>query len=225
MSATDPRSLERSAVRRSRRLPVIWTIPIIAIVIGAWLAWDTLSKEGPTITITFETAEGLQAGQSLLKFRDISLGTVKSLALSDDHTHVLVTVATTRPADPLLTVCLECLSPAERRALERDLEAAARVQAALLPPRQLRIDRGSDPVDFVGGEQAGIDQGKMVEWRARAGNAAALGQVVDVRSVPIGRLKIGEQHPEPRITRFRIGRQPDPAHQDTADSRRPSVAQ
>jgi sigma-B regulation protein RsbU (phosphoserine phosphatase) len=43
-------------------------------------------------------------------------------------------------ADPLMTVCLECLSPAERRALERDLETAARVQAALLPPRQLRYD-------------------------------------------------------------------------------------
>jgi sigma-B regulation protein RsbU (phosphoserine phosphatase) len=43
-------------------------------------------------------------------------------------------------ADPLLTVCLECLSPAERKALERDLETAARVQAALLPPRQLAHD-------------------------------------------------------------------------------------
>jgi sigma-B regulation protein RsbU (phosphoserine phosphatase) len=43
-------------------------------------------------------------------------------------------------ADPLLTICLECLSPAERRALERDLETAARVQAALLPPRQLEHD-------------------------------------------------------------------------------------
>lgn len=41
-------------------------------------------------------------------------------------------------ADPLVTVCLDCLSPTERRALERDLEAAARVQAALLPPRQLQ---------------------------------------------------------------------------------------
>ncbi|HZF13034.1 MAG TPA: PP2C family protein-serine/threonine phosphatase [Thermoanaerobaculia bacterium] len=40
-------------------------------------------------------------------------------------------------ADPLLTLCLDCLSPAERKALERDLETAARVQAALLPPRQL----------------------------------------------------------------------------------------
>ena len=92
-----------ASTRRSRRLSAIWLLPIVAVAIGAWLAWDTLSKEGPTITITFETAEGLQAGQSQLKFRDISLGTVKSLALSGDHTHVLVTVATTRQADPLLT--------------------------------------------------------------------------------------------------------------------------
>src|ERR1700733_5277675 len=92
-----------ATTRRSRRVSAIWLIPLIAVAIGAWLAWDTLSKEGPTITISFETAEGLQAGQSQLKFRDIQLGTVHSLALSADHAHVLVTIATTRKADPLFT--------------------------------------------------------------------------------------------------------------------------
>jgi paraquat-inducible protein B len=92
-----------ASTRRSRRLSAIWLLPIVAVAIGAWLAWDTLSKEGPTITITFETAEGLQASQSQLKFRDIVLGTVKTLALSEDHSHVLVTVATTKQAEPLLT--------------------------------------------------------------------------------------------------------------------------
>jgi sigma-B regulation protein RsbU (phosphoserine phosphatase) len=43
-------------------------------------------------------------------------------------------------ADSLVRVCLDCLSASERRALERDLETAARVQAALLPPRQLAHD-------------------------------------------------------------------------------------
>lgn len=89
--------------RRSRRVPVIWLIPIIAIAIGGWLAWDTLSKEGPTITVTFDSAEGLQAGQSQLKFRELVLGTVKSLALAPDHSHVIVTIATTRQAESLVT--------------------------------------------------------------------------------------------------------------------------
>lgn len=43
-------------------------------------------------------------------------------------------------ADPLVKVCLECLSPAERQSLERDLEAAARLQRSLLPPSRLTHD-------------------------------------------------------------------------------------
>ena len=78
-------------------------MPLVAVAIGAWLAWDTLSKEGPTIKISFDSGEGLQAGQSQLKYKDIVFGTVKSLDLSPDQTHVVVTVATTHEADPLLT--------------------------------------------------------------------------------------------------------------------------
>ncbi len=81
----------------------MWLLPLIAIAIGGWLAWNTLSKEGPTITLSFETAEGLQAGQSQLKFKEIVLGTVQSLELTPDHKRVLVKIATTRQADPLLT--------------------------------------------------------------------------------------------------------------------------
>ena len=43
-------------------------------------------------------------------------------------------------ADPLLTICLDCIPPAERRALEQDLAGAARVQRALLPPPELDRD-------------------------------------------------------------------------------------
>jgi len=96
-------AIPRATTRRSRRVPVIWVIPLVAVAIGAWLAWDTLSKEGPTIRISFDSGEGLQAGQSQLKFKDIVFGTVKSLELAPDHTHVVVTVATTHQAKPLLT--------------------------------------------------------------------------------------------------------------------------
>jgi paraquat-inducible protein B len=99
----ESRTLPEAATRRSRRISAIWIVPLVAVAIGAWLAWDTLSKEGPTIKITFDSGEGLQAGQSQLKYKDIVFGTVKSLALSPDQTHVIVTVATTRQAEPLLT--------------------------------------------------------------------------------------------------------------------------
>ena len=99
----ESRALPHATTRRSRRLSIIWIVPLVAVGIGGWLAWDTLSKEGPTIKISFDGGEGLQAGQSQLKYKDIVFGTVKSLALSPDQTHVVVTVATTHQAGPLLT--------------------------------------------------------------------------------------------------------------------------
>jgi len=99
----EQRSLPLATTRRSRRFSIIWIVPLVAVAIGAWLAWDTLSKEGPTIKIRFDSGEGLQAGQSQLKYKDIVFGTVKSLELAPDQTHVIVTVATTQQATPLLT--------------------------------------------------------------------------------------------------------------------------
>jgi paraquat-inducible protein B len=93
----------RAVARRSRRISIIWLLPIVALLIGAWLAWDTLSKQGPTITVQFDSAEGLQAGQSQLKYKDIVFGTVKKLELTPDNWHVIVTIDTTREAEPLLT--------------------------------------------------------------------------------------------------------------------------
>jgi paraquat-inducible protein B len=101
--AIKPPTITHASVRRSRHISIVWLIPLVAIAIGGWLAWDTLSKEGPTITLSFEDAEGLQAGQSQLKFKEIVLGTVKSLDLTPDHSRVLVKIATTPPAIPLLT--------------------------------------------------------------------------------------------------------------------------
>jgi paraquat-inducible protein B len=88
---------------RRRRIPLIWLVPVITVLIGAWLAWDTWSKQGPTITISFESGSGLQPGQSQLKYKDIPMGTVKSLEVSPDFSKVIVIVDTTHEATRFLT--------------------------------------------------------------------------------------------------------------------------
>ncbi|HVZ09338.1 MAG TPA: MlaD family protein [Rhodopila sp.] len=90
-------------VRPRKRIPVVWLVPIISALIGAWLAWNTYSKRGPTISISFQSAEGLQAGQSHLKFKDVDMGIVSNITVSSDLSRVIVTVETKRQADPLLT--------------------------------------------------------------------------------------------------------------------------
>jgi sigma-B regulation protein RsbU (phosphoserine phosphatase) len=69
-----------------------------------------------------------------------------ALARMEEHTYGLCQVcqdpveAERIFADPLVCVCLGCLSVAQRRALEEDLELAASIQAGLLPPRSLAHD-------------------------------------------------------------------------------------
>ncbi len=92
-----------ASVRHRRRIPLVWIVPILTALIAGWLAWDTFSKRGPTITVAFDTAAGLTAGQSQLKYRNVVMGTVKSIAIPPDLSKVLVTIETVKEAEPLLT--------------------------------------------------------------------------------------------------------------------------
>jgi paraquat-inducible protein B len=90
-------------VETRRRFSPIWLIPIVTVLIAAYLAWDTLSKRGPLITITFENAEGLVAGQAQVKFKEVTMGQVQGIELSPDLTHVTVTARMNPESERLLT--------------------------------------------------------------------------------------------------------------------------
>lgn len=98
-----PRATVRSKVDRHWRLSLIWAIPIVSALIGGWLFWHTLEQRGPLIHITFDNAEGLIAGQSYVKHKDVEMGVVQRVVLSRDLQHVVVTVRMNREAEPLLT--------------------------------------------------------------------------------------------------------------------------
>ncbi len=103
MAGPEQPNVPTASARRRRRIPLVWIVPAVTLLIALWLGWDTYSKRGPTITVSFDSAAGLQAGQSQLKFKDVTMGTVKTIAVSPDFSSVLVTVETTHEAIPLLT--------------------------------------------------------------------------------------------------------------------------
>ncbi|EHH67116.1 PqiB family protein [Gluconobacter morbifer] len=86
-----PASPQEAPVRRTR-FSLILLIPVLAILIAGWLAWEHFATRGPTIVISFETADGLTPGQTQVKNKAVTLGTVQDINLSDDMHHVDVTV-------------------------------------------------------------------------------------------------------------------------------------
>src|SRR2546426_9886054 len=72
-------------------LSIVWAIPIVAALAGGWLAFKAISEQGPTITITFKTAEGLEAGKTKIKYKKVDVGEVKEIARDRDASEVVVT--------------------------------------------------------------------------------------------------------------------------------------
>jgi len=101
--ARHPRAVIRAQLDQRRRVSLIWAIPIVSALIGAWLAWHTLMQRGPLITISFESASGLVAGQSHVRHKDVDMGLVEHIALSPDLQRVIATVRMNRESEPLLT--------------------------------------------------------------------------------------------------------------------------
>jgi len=92
-------------VQESRKfsfITSIWIVPIIALLIALWLAVQYFTTLGPKIEITFESNEGLQAGQSLVKFRNVPIGKIEKVMLDSDGTGVKVTARMEKEAAPYL---------------------------------------------------------------------------------------------------------------------------
>ena len=91
-----------AAPRRRWRLGVIWLVPLVAAVIGAGLAIHTILQRGPTVTISFATAEGLEAGKTKLKYKDVDIGVIKSVVLSEDLKRVIASAELVKDFSPHL---------------------------------------------------------------------------------------------------------------------------
>jgi paraquat-inducible protein B len=89
-------------IRKGKAFNPIWIIPVLAIVLGVWMVVYTWMTEGPEITVSFDTAEGLTAGKTKVKYRNVVMGTVQEVILSDDFQGVVARIKLEKQALELL---------------------------------------------------------------------------------------------------------------------------
>ncbi|MFN0185308.1 MAG: intermembrane transport protein PqiB [Aquabacterium sp.] len=109
--ATDPLppapQIEREAEvpllgRQNRlRLSTVWIVPLVAAVIGLVLVVRAVLETGPTVTIEFRSAEGIEPGRTELRFKEVVVGRVKAVRLGADRNRVLVTATLDKSAQGL----------------------------------------------------------------------------------------------------------------------------
>ncbi len=88
--------------RKRGRISVIWIIPILAALVAIGIAVQRIRSEGPTITIVFSAAEGIEAGKTLVKYKDVNIGRVTKVELTDDFAKVRITAKIAKHAAGLM---------------------------------------------------------------------------------------------------------------------------
>jgi paraquat-inducible protein B len=89
----------RAVVETRSRPSIVWLIPIVAALVGGFVAWRAFSERGPEITITLASAEGLEAGKTEIKYKDVSVGLVENVVLEEDLSGVVVHARMVKGAD------------------------------------------------------------------------------------------------------------------------------
>lgn len=81
---------------------IVWLVPIVAAAIGAWLAVHALLERGPDITVTFKSADGIEAGKTKVKYKSVDVGQVTTISISKDREHVVVSARMAKDAESFL---------------------------------------------------------------------------------------------------------------------------
>lgn len=92
-------SIPQPRTSKKRWIPsLIWIIPLIALLIGLSLVVKSVLETGPTIQVSFRTADGLIAGKTTVRYKQVNIGLVRHIELSEDRSHVIAHIELIRSA-------------------------------------------------------------------------------------------------------------------------------
>jgi paraquat-inducible protein B len=89
-------------IKPTKAISAIWLIPVVALLIGAWMVYDHISNQGVLINIEFNTAEGLEINKTQIKIKNVVIGKVTDIKLNDDSEKISVSARINNKQSSLL---------------------------------------------------------------------------------------------------------------------------
>ena len=195
------------AIRRTHRsFSPIWIVPIVAVLIGAWMLYDNLSRLGSTITLTVETAEGIEAGKTLIKTRNVEMGKIEKVSLSKDLKSAVLVARMSPQAEEMLTKDTQFWVEKPRIGLEGVSGLGTVLSGAYI---QLLPGKSTEPEDeFTVLENPPIAAadapGLRVNLTSQVGSSVRIGDSVSYQGYTVGRVEDSRFDPEKREMHHRL---------------------
>jgi paraquat-inducible protein B len=185
-----PAGVGDAVVQTKSRVSIVWLIPLIAALVGGFVAWRAFSERGPAITIIFKSAEGLEAGKTQIKYKDVEVGLVETVALADDLSDVIVHARMVKGSDDYLTkktqfwVVKPRIAGGEVSGLSTLLSGSYIALDPVREGKRTRRFQGLDVAPVVTTSEAG----KMFELHSDRAGAIEVGSPVFFRKIQVGKV-------------------------------------
>ena len=198
MTTPEPAEMQIDPQRRSfwRNLSVIWLVPVLALAVSLGIAWQSYAARGVQVEISFLNASGVTPGETVIRFRDVGIGTVEGVRFTPDLSRVIVTaaidrtVADTLPADAEFWVVRPEVSA-------RGISGLSTVLSGVYIEASFRPDPEGAARSFVGIESAPLvragQEGTRITLRTRDANRLSAGAPILFRGIEVGHIE------EPRL--------------------------
>lgn len=176
--------------RKSRGFSLVWVVPIIALILTGLMIWNLTINTGPEITIKTSTAEGIEAGKTLVKARSVTVGTVTHVTLAPDYKSTILTVQMAKNTDELLRSDTKfwVVKPRIENTGISGLDT-------LLSGSYIQLNIGNDPTyarDFVALDEPpirlGSEEGIMVSLYSDTARKLSTGDMVSFRGFEVGTI-------------------------------------
>ncbi|MDC0661454.1 intermembrane transport protein PqiB [Marinobacter sp. SS21] len=187
------------------RLSAVWVIPLLAALIGAWLVYSHVTSQGPVITLKLADAEGISAGKTAVRTRNVQVGVVKQVSLSEDLSHTLLTVQMQAGTGRMLQTDTQfwVVKPRVGREGISGLNTVLSGAYIQLVPGESGVSAASYTVnDSSPPEETG--DGLFLQLVSEAGSAVDTGDPVNFRSLRVGRVVATEFDPGKKVFRHRL---------------------
>ena len=94
--------IDDAQLKKMKSISIIWLLPVVALLVGAWLVYYNWSTKGSLITISLVSAEGLEEGKTNIKSHSVNIGKIEKISLNDQSNGVVVTARIAKHAEHLL---------------------------------------------------------------------------------------------------------------------------